>query len=194
LDKYKALITDLDGTLVKTNINWDYLREKIRKILKTNHPLKPLGYGIYLLTEGDPELRKKAFRIVEEAEMKAAENVVFDRKLYETLVRIRSKNVKIGLVTFQSMKTASLILEKLRLTSFFEAVVTRDISFNREEQLKIAMDKLGVKPVETVFVGDSIWDYEAGLKLGCLTVIINESLDNLLCNKIRSFYEIIKYF
>jgi len=179
---------------VKTNINWDRLREKVRKILKTKNSLKPLGYSIYLLTKNNLELRKKAFRIVEEAEMKAAENVVFDKRLYETLVKIRGKNVKIGLVTFQSMKTALLILEKLHLTSFFEAVVTRDISFNREEQLKIVMNKLGVKPAETVFVGDSIWDYEAGLKIGCLTVIINESLNNLSCDKIRNFYEIIKYF
>ena len=194
MGKYRALITDLDGTLVKTNIDWDMLREKVRRILKTNHPLKPLGYSIYLLTKDSPELRKEAFKVVEEAEMKAAEEVIFDRKLYDVFIRIRSKNVKIGLVTLQSMKTALHILRKLHLASFFEVIVTRDVSFSREEQLKIAMNKLGVKPYETVFVGDSIWDYEAGLKLGCLTVIINGFSENLLCDRIGSFYEVVKYF
>ncbi len=194
MGKYKALVTDLDGTLVKTSINWDLLREKVRQILKTNHPLKPLGYSIYLLTENNPELRRKAFKIVEEAEMQAAESVVFDQRLYDVFVKIKSKNVKIGLVTLRSIRTALLILKKLNLTSFFEAIVTRDISFNRVEQLRIALNKLGSKPSETVFVGDTIWDYEAGMKLGCLTVIVNDLLNINVCERISSFYEIVKYF
>ena len=194
MNKYKALITDLDGTLVRTNINWDMLREKVRQILKTNHPLKPLGYSIHLLTKNNLELRRKAFKVVEEAEMEAAKKVVFDERLYNTFVKIKNKNVKIGLVTLQSIKTTLLILRKLHLTHFFEVIITRDVSFSREEQLRIAMNKLGVKPSETVFVGDSIWDYEAGLKLGCLTVIVNGSSKNFLCDRIDSFYEVVKYF
>ena len=43
----KAVIFDLDGTLVNLPINWDEIREKVRRVLKTRHPLKPLGVSVY---------------------------------------------------------------------------------------------------------------------------------------------------
>ncbi len=194
MGKYEALITDLDGTLVKTNINWDKLRAKVREVLKTNHPLKPLGLSVYILTRNNPKLREKAFKIIEKEELEAARKVFFDKKLYEIFTYLKFRNTKIGLVTLQNRRTALIILNRLGLTKFFRTIITRDDSLDRFVQLRIAIDKLGVKPSKTVFIGDTLWDYEAGLKMGCKTVIVGSFNELRGCDSVRSIYEIVNYF
>lgn len=174
---YRFLVTDLDGTLVTLDIDWDELREKVRKIIKTDHPLKPLGPSILETTKSNEALRKKAFELVESEEVRAALGASPNPELKEMLSRLREKGIKIALVTLQSLKPATITLKKLGVRHLFEFLITREYSLDRKEQLSLAMGLLKANPRETVFAGDSPWDVMAGKELGCFTVVVRRNIE-----------------
>jgi len=175
LQDKKALITDLDGTLVDLKIDWDSLRERVRKAMGWEHPLKPLGVSIPQAARNEEEVRK-AFLIVEEAELEAAERAKPDAGLREFLNKMKDRGIKLGLVTMQASRPARRALEKLGVLDLFDVIVTRDQSLNRKEQILLVLKKLGVDPKNCIFVGDMSWDVNAGKELGCLTVCVREEV------------------
>lgn len=190
---FKGLITDLDGTLVHLPINWDNLRIKVRKILKTNHPLKPLAPNISKASKGNKNLEKLAFKLVEEEELKAANFACYNDALYNFLKQIKLHGVKTALVTLQGYKSTRKVLENLRIAQFFDIVITRERSLSRLEQLKLALNLLKINPRETLFIGDSPWDSEAGRRVGCFTVIVKNK--NVYADEfIDNFLDIKKFF
>ncbi len=183
----------MDGTLVKLDIDWDELREKVREIIKTDHPLKPLGPSILETTEGSEELRKRAFDLVESEEVRAALSASPDPELKAMLSRLKSRGIKIALVTFQSTKPATIALKRLEILQFFEFLITREYSLNRKKQLSIALERLRADPRRTVFAGDSSWDVSAGKELGCYTVVVGRNLEGADLY-VEKFVELEKVF
>jgi|YelNatPaOPRAMG01_1025707.scaffolds.fasta_scaffold04789_15 phosphoglycolate phosphatase-like HAD superfamily hydrolase len=176
-NKLKLLITDLDGTLTNLDINWNQIREIIRGMLKTSHPLKPLATSIPEAARGDVNLIREAYEVIEDYEYKAALKAKQDIKLIEFLKRVKCLGFKVALVTLQARKPAIKALEKLGVLKYFDGVITRDDSIYREEQLRIVLNRFKAKPEETVFIGDTVWDLEAGRKLKLKTFIIGENRD-----------------
>lgn len=173
----EAVITDLDGTLVDLGIDWDSLREKIRREMGWDHPLKPLGPSIPKVARSKEE-EERAFTIVEEAELMASERAVPNYKLVKVLSRVKLIGLKIALVTLQARKPAIRVLERMKILDFFDVVITREDSLDRKKQLELAIEKLGVKPEKCVFFGDTQWDVEAGKELGCVTVCVGRRIDD----------------
>jgi phosphoglycolate phosphatase-like HAD superfamily hydrolase len=176
-NKLKLLITDLDGTLTNLDINWNQIREIIRGMLKTSHPLKPLATSIPEAARGDVNLIREAYEVIEDYEYKAALKAKQDIKLIEFLKKIKCLGFKVALVTLQARKPAIKALEKLGVLEYFDEVITRDDSIYREEQLRTVLNRFKAKPEETVFIGDTVWDLEAGRKLKLKTFIIGENGD-----------------
>ncbi len=175
LQDKKALITDLDGTLVDLKIDWDSLREKVRKAMGWKHPLKPLGASIPQAARNEEEIRT-AFLIVEEAELEAAERAKPNARLRRFLEKMKDRGIKLGLVTMQASRPARRALEKMGVLDLFDVIITRDQSLNRKEQILLALKKLEVDPKSCIFVGDMTWDVIAGKELGCLTVCVREEV------------------
>ncbi|MGB9728735.1 MAG: HAD family hydrolase [Thermoprotei archaeon] len=174
--KFEYLITDLDGTLVKLDINWEMLRNAIRKLLNTDHPLRPLATSIPIAAKGDSELIKKAFDYIKNVELKASDNIVRDEVLIDIFKWLKLNGVKIGLVTLQASEPATLVLRKLGILEYFSVIVTRDHDLYRINQLSLALKELKADAKKTVFIGDTQWDIEAGKALGCYTVSVNQSI------------------
>ncbi|HIE23749.1 MAG TPA: HAD family hydrolase [Candidatus Korarchaeota archaeon] len=177
MGKYRFLITDMDGTLVTLDIDWDEIRKKVREIIRTDHPLKPLGPSILETTAGNEELRKRAFELVEDEEVRAALGASPDPELREMLSRLKKRGIRIALVTFQSLKPATIALKNLGVLPFFEFLITREYSLNRKEQLSITINRLQADPKRTVFAGDSPWDVSAGKELCCFTVVVGRNIE-----------------
>jgi phosphoglycolate phosphatase-like HAD superfamily hydrolase len=188
-NKLKLLITDLDGTLTNLDINWNQIREIIRGMLKTSHPLKPLATSIPEAARGDVNLIREAYEVIEDYEYKAALKAKQDIKLIEFLKRVKCLGFKVALVTLQARKPAIKALEKLGVLKYFDGVITRDDSIYREEQLRIVLNRFKAKPEETVFIGDTVWDLEAGRKLKLKTFIIGENRDEDY--KLRNITELL---
>jgi len=171
MGKFRALVTDIDGTLVTLPIDWDKLRSKVREALGINDHLRPLALRLVQVCK-DPLLRKKAFQIVEEEEVRASLYTPSTPLITSFLRKLKFQGIKLGVVTLHSSKSTLIILSKLKLVDVVDCVVTRDYSVSRLEQLRKTLHVLKVHPHETVFVGDTIYDVEAGKSLGCFTVII----------------------
>jgi putative hydrolase of the HAD superfamily len=116
----------------------------------------------------------------------------------ETLIQLRSKCVKIGLVTNGLKRDYEQILAKLRLTSCFDVVVgidTCDKGKPDKEIFLCALDKLCVRPEEAVFVGDSLkYDYEGAKRAGLKPLLIDrEAKSSENVETIRSLAEVLQH-
>jgi HAD superfamily hydrolase (TIGR01549 family) len=155
-----AYIFDLDGTLIDLPINYwamfaDFKQimgvEEVRPILKTVAAIK------------DFQTRKRVFDTWERYELAVVNKTI----VHEEGIRIYRAHVGElkGLVTMQSKKTVKLIADKFELE--FGAVITREDSFDRIEQLKMAAAKLKVNLRDVLFVGNMDNDAEAAQKVSC---------------------------
>jgi HAD superfamily hydrolase (TIGR01549 family) len=189
--KFKFLITDLDGTLASLPIVFDDIRSKIRAFLKTDHPLRPLAVSIPIATGGNKDLMEKAFKIIEEEELKATSQATYNPELHNFLKRLKAEGFKIGLVTQQGQKPAEIALKRMQIYELFDVLVARERVIDRTEQLRLALKLLDGAPEETIYLGDSPMDLEAGKLVGCFTVIVGERVPNAPL-KISKFIDVEK--
>ncbi len=187
----RFLITDLDGTLALLPIVFDDIRNKIRAFLKTDHPLRPLALSIPIATGGNKDLMEKAFKIIEEEELKATSQATYNPELHNFLKRLKAKGFRIGLVTQQGQKPAEVALKRMQIYELFDVLVTRERVLDRTRQLQLALELLGGEPEETIYLGDSPMDLEAGTLIGCFTVIVGERVPSAPL-KISKFVDVEK--
>lgn len=155
-----AYVFDLDGTLVDLPINYRAMAtefkqimdiEEVRPILKTVGEIKDL------------QTRKRVFDAWESYELA----VVQKTSAHKEGIRIYRAHVlePKALVTMQGKKTVNILSGKFGLD--FGVVITREDSFDRVEQLKMAAAKLKVDLRDILFVGNMDNDSESAKKAGC---------------------------
>ncbi len=106
-----------------------------------------------------------------------------------TLSGLRAKGLKLGLVSNGFKQDLQHVLGELGLKKWFDVVVCID-SCNCAKPAKeiflYALNKLGVKPCEALFVGDSVvHDYEGAINVGIKPYLIDRE------GKIQSRYDTI---
>ena len=116
----------------------------------------------------------------------------------ETLEKLKLRKVKLGIVTNALEEEIQKIFEKLGLKNVFDLAVGCDSCRKAKPSREIfcyALEKLGVRPEDTVFVGDSLkYDYEGAEKAGIRPVLVNRNGDTLAgVETVRSLTEILKY-
>jgi phosphoglycolate phosphatase-like HAD superfamily hydrolase len=177
--KIKLFIFDLDRTIISLPIDWIKVKEKIKKDLGINDPLIPLFPTIEKLTYNNLALRKKIFEIIKKEEIKIIKKIVFNPEIYKIFKELKNRNYKIALITFQSKKATLEILKKLKILNFFNNILTREDSINREEQIRITLNKFDFKPFEAIVVADKNEDILSAKKIGCKTISVrNRKVDS----------------
>lgn len=85
-----------------------------------------------------------------------------------------SKKYRLAAATNRK-SSAKMVLEKLGILQYFQVVVTSLDAPNKPnpEMIQIALQKLGVKPSEAVFLGDNKEDEEAGRAAGVAVCILD---------------------
>ena len=186
----KAVIFDLDGTIVAFNLDYKALRAEVRGyLIKMGVPASVLSINesmfdmlkkaeLLMNNAGKPksqvqEIHKEAMRIADKYESEAASQTSLLPGAVEALKLLKKKNLKIGLCTNNSEKSTNLILERFKLTQFFDATVPRD-NVNQikpnPEHCEVTLKKLGVSAAESVFVGDSAVDMQGAKELKAIAV------------------------
>ena len=155
----EAVIFDLDGTLVQLPINYEELFREFGKIMKTDN-VRPLTKTIPRL---DEQTKKRVFAAWEKAEQKAFINLTVKHEGIATYRKF--SDIPKALVTMQGMTVAKNVIDKLELS--FNFVISRERSLNRLEQLRTAMEKLGVSPQNALLIGDTDEDSIAAKEAGC---------------------------
>jgi HAD superfamily hydrolase (TIGR01549 family) len=167
-----VLLIDVDGTLIPSSIDFDELREKVRRLLNINHPLKPLGESIASLPLSD-ELKSKAWDIIEKAELDSIESLDLNtiRDNIALIRELEERGVKMYFVTMRSRRTLVKLLEKLGLLAFTDSSITRDVYPYRRKQLEYIKSLNPNKLL--VFIGDTVYDEKAAEQAGVVFIKVD---------------------
>ncbi|MFX1314949.1 MAG: HAD family hydrolase [Promethearchaeota archaeon] len=198
MNPIKAIIWDLDGTLIHFKIDFLKARHEAIKILKKygvpNHFLS-LEFSIldnvnkskeFLKTKkfSEQEIRKivkDVDRVITKIEHEAAQNATKIEGIDQVLEFAKSKNLKQAIFTFNTRKNAELSLSKVKLIEFFELIVGRDNVNNLKphpEHLTFICEQLAINPNEVLVIGDTSRDIEAAINVGAYSIALNTKIPN----------------
>lgn len=155
----KAVVFDLDGTLISLPIDYEGLFRRFSRILNTDD-VRPLAKTVAGL---DEKTRKKIFEIWDEEELALKDKITIKDegvalyKKYATMPK--------ALVTMQGKALVQTVLKPLGLV--FKLAITRENSLDRAEQLKMVIQKVKVNPENLLFVGNTDGDLHAAEEVKC---------------------------
>ena len=153
--KFKAYAFDLDGTLVDSKIDFGSIYRELNI---------PYGSAILeqldLLNEAD---RKHAESILHYYEQKGAEESLIIPDALDFLLHLEAHEIPYAVFTRNSRPTTMKSIEKHNLNIPF--LISRDDATPKPhpEGLQIIAKHLNVKNEELLFVGDYLFDLQAGL-------------------------------
>ena len=182
----KAVVFDLDGTLIASNHDYDEMARRVKLILEeSGAPAEALSQqgrvwekiqgGLRSLQElGLPPGRIKDIldRIDEalnEVEVSSVASVELKPGAVGLLAYIRGSGIKIGVATRSCVEYARRSIEASRLTEYFDVVLARDeVEFPKPDprHLLQVLDELGVSPQDSVFIGDTETDQRTARAAG----------------------------
>jgi len=195
-DSIKAVIWDLDGTIIDFKIDFIRARKEALIILKKygipDHLLS-LEKGIVDtfqiakdilksngMTEKDiqliiEEIDQKVIEIEREAALNASMIKGIDKVLYH----VRNKQLKQAIYTYNHTENAKLSLERVNLIHYFDVIAGRDSIDNPKphpEHLNYICSKLNVKLTQIVVIGDHYRDIQGALNVGAHSIAIHSKL------------------
>jgi pyrophosphatase PpaX len=178
----RTVLFDLDGTLVDS---LDLILESFRHTMRLHFGEAPSDQ-MWLRTLGTP-LRAQ-FREVadtdEEVQSLIDTYIEHNHREHERLIRpydgvgetllaLRRRGFRLGVVTSKALRGTELSLAACRLRlDWFEVVVTSDEPVPHKPDpapLNLALERLNEGPGAAVYVGDSVWDIRAGRAAGMRT-------------------------
>lgn len=174
---------DLDGTLVDTtNLIRQSFRHASREVLGEQLPDEvlmanvgqPLDKQMEILDSDRAQELYEVYR-----KFNHARHDEFIREydgIKQLLDTLTERGVKMGIVTSKSRLTVDMALQCIPIEHYFEALITTDDTEYHKphpQPLQLAMSKLDVTPDESVYIGDSPFDIEAGQAAGIATVAVS---------------------
>ncbi len=177
----------MDGTITRFNLDYMSARRRALQELETLNLRSPEmtdQLSLFLILKQvkqvlEPsaftELRRKVYGFLEEMEVKAAREVVLYPGAVETIRNLRSRGLKIGLVTNNGRTGTKLTLEQYQLGPLFEAVVTRDDCEEMKPDgapVQKVLVEMQVSPEEAILVGDGVMDIMAARAMGLPAVAV----------------------
>jgi phosphoglycolate phosphatase len=202
----KAIIWDLDGTLIHFKIDFIRARRAAIKILKKYGVPKNILTVKSSILENVSKSREyfqsnstyesqKITQIINEVdgeinqvEYEAALQASHVDGIEEVLEFIERKNLKQAIFTFNTHRNAEISLQKVNLMKYFELIVGRDNVENMKphpDHLLSICKELDVLPSEIIVIGDSSRDIEAALNVGAKSIAIKNKLFDL--SKIETY-------
>lgn len=176
----KAVLFDMDGVLVDSIEAWFRLFNKTLKYFgkeefaREKFLNKVWGGPIERDAEeffGKPLEDVKEFYFDNFDSFK--ENLRLFPNTKETLTGLKNKKLKLGLVTNTPKNQAYKLINHLKLKDYFDVVIGGDeVEHGKPapDMILLACRRLGIKPRDSIYVGDTNVDIIAGKKAGCFTI------------------------
>ena len=176
----RAVLFDLDGTLVHTRIDFARMREEVLALLaeagldpepyRTRDVLGTLADAAPRVSDG-ASLLERAEEALVRIELEACASAEEAEGAADTLAWLLARGVRVGIVTRNSPQAVELILQQLPLPH--EVLLTRAHTPKVKPDplhLHLALERLGAEPGYSVMVGDHRMDVEAGQAAGMRSV------------------------
>lgn len=180
--KVSAVLFDLDGTLLDTidlllaSVRWAF-RERSGRVPTTEEWIAgigtPLESQMRVYATGDDDLLAlvAGYREYQRAHHDELTRAYADA--IETVVDLREKAYRLGVVTSKASDIANRSLRFVGLDRYLDVVVGYNATTRHKpdpEPVRYALDALQVPASEAIFVGDSPHDMFAGNAAGVTTV------------------------
>ncbi len=181
-----ALLFDMDGVLIDSlDAWWEGFNESLRHFKQ-----KEISKEEFIKTYWGYDLRSNLRRVGLPAELaefcnrsytKHVDSIVLFENVHETLEKL--SDYKKALITNTPRVCLDKILERFSLRRYFDAVVTSDDVSNAKPDPEIvykACEQLEVLPKNTVLIGDTTSDVQAGRAAGCIVIGVNIKGDEMI--------------
>lgn len=188
LNRYelKAVLFDLDGTLVDTNIDFAFMRKEMLKLAQeykvfVNNMEKMDILGIIDASIISLEAKNRykevvdiytqAYQILKNIELKHSENALEVPNARNLLISLQDRNIKTAVVT-RNCREASLLSMRIVGIEVDIMIAREDSRVHKPmpEPVLAALDKLNICPERAVMVGDHLMDVLSGKSAGCRTI------------------------
>jgi HAD superfamily hydrolase (TIGR01509 family) len=161
----KAVIFDLDGTITQPYFDFDAIRAEIGLARDSGPILESMG-------KMTAEQRTRAEQILRSHEERAVMDSRLNPGAKRTLSALRSAGILIGVLTRNRRSNAFAIAKKHRLK--FDAVVDREDGPIKPDAFGVLRlcEQFGVKPQDTLVVGDYLFDLQCAKAAGAVAVLL----------------------
>jgi HAD superfamily hydrolase (TIGR01509 family) len=163
--RIKAVIFDLDGTITQPFFDFDAIRREMG--------FEPdAGPILELMEKMTPQQREDAERILLSHEEKAVAESTLNPGARETLDALRQMGIRIGILTRNKRDNVFAVADKHGLK--FDAVVGREEGPVKPDAFGVEYlcRQFGVKPQETLVVGDYLFDLLCAKAAGAVSVLL----------------------
>lgn len=163
---YRAVLFDMDGTLIETRIDFQELRRRLGV---------PDGDSIldWIEEHEEPE-RSHLHGVLDEVEREAADSAALLPGARRTLDWLAERDVPYGILTRNSRASWETVKEKCDL-HFVTDVFTREKGGVKPDPASIepAAGRWGISAEEMVHVGDYLYDLQLARAAGMYSILIN---------------------
>ena len=179
---YKAVVFDLDGTLVESHIDYEKMGEEIQKLLtrmgmKEHIDDRRKAYMVTrkgaesLLEYGlPPENLEVTLReldtLMNKIELSALPTMLLKPNVDKTLNKLHGSGFRLGIATRSHGEYATQSLKKFNILHYFHGVIGRDETPHPKpdpRHLLSTIQLINVRPEETLYIGDTTTDLTTSL-------------------------------
>jgi len=183
--RFEAVVFDLDGVLIDSQLDYRRMREAIRELLREAGvelegfdglkiwEMLNLAHHRYLNLGGREEdwrrLMKRIDETLSQIELEALPRVKMNPEAPEVLRALRARGLKIGVATRSCRLYAERSLERVGLRRYVDALLARDdVQHPKPDprHLLAVIELLKVDPSEVLYIGDTTTDLEAARRAG----------------------------
>ena len=198
--RVKAVIWDLDGTLIDFKINSINARRKAIKVLR-NHGIPKDSLSIQksilenvknsrmlfkqrgLKSEEIQSIIAEVNNVVISVEHQAALKATLTKGMEEVIAYLKKKSIKQAIFTYNTHANALLSLKTAHIASYFDIIVGRDDISDLKphpNHVRKVCELLNVDVENVLIIGDTNSDIEAAINVGLHSIALNTNIPKFI--------------